>query len=107
MYLTSLFATNTVWPKLSFVALPKYERFDDTTGFVTVNASRQRSIILAFPSSLILPSFHPILFLAFNSSKAIVTIHYTSIQIPPTYVVQSTDILYPTIIGEDEVPTPL
>ena len=26
--------------------------------------------------------------------------HYTYIQIPSTYVVQSTDILYPTIIGE-------
>ena len=95
-----------IWPKLTFVALPKYERFGDTTGYETVNASRQRSTILVFPSSLTLPSFHPIVFLAFNSSKAIVTIHYTYIQIPPTYV-QSTDILYPTIIGENQLPTPL
>ena len=104
-----------IWPKNSFVALPKYESFRDTTGYVTANASRQRSTILVFPSSLLfrrsiqstLPSFHPILFFAFNSSNAIVTIHYTCIQIPPTYVVQSTDILYPTIIGENQLPTPL
>ena len=60
-------------PKLTFVALPKYERFGDTTGYETVNASRQRSTILVFPSSLSLPLFHPILFFAFHSSKA--TIH--------------------------------
>ena len=60
VYLTSLLANNM--PKITFVALPKYESFRDTTGYVTVNASRQRSTILVFPSSLILPSFHPILF---------------------------------------------
>ena len=96
-----------IWPKLSFVALPKYESFRDTTGYVAVNASRQRSTILVFPSSLILPSFYPLLFFAFNSSKAIGTIHHTYIQIPPTYVVPSTDILYPTIIGGNQLPTPL
>ena len=35
-----------IWAKLTFVALPKkYESFRDTTGYVTVNASRQRSTI--------------------------------------------------------------
>ena len=103
VYLTSLLANNM--PKITFVALPKYESFRDTTGYVTANASRQRSTSLVFPSSLTLPSFHPILFFAFDSPKAIVTIHYTYIQIPPTYVVQSTDILYPAIIGDNQLPT--
>ena len=103
----TLVSSPLIWPQLPFVALPKYESFRDTTGYATVNAPRQRSTILVFPSSLILPSFNPMLFFAFNSSKAILTIHYTCIQIPPTYVVQSTDILYPTTIGENQLPTPL
>ena len=65
-------------PNLSFVALPKQESFRDTTGYVTANASRQRSTSLVFPSSLTLPSFHPILFFTFNSSKALQYTTHTS-----------------------------
>ena len=72
-----------------------------------MHLDNDRQHFLVFPSSLIVPSFHSILFFAFNSSKAIITIHYTYIQISSTYVVQSTDILYPAIIGEDQLPTPL
>ena len=96
-----------IWAKLTFVALTNHESFRDTTGYVTVYASRQRSTILVLPSRLILPSFHPISFSAFNSSKAILRMHYTYIQIPPTYIVQSDDILHPTIIGKNQLPTPL
>ena len=76
VYLTSLLANNM--PKITFVALPKYESFRDTTGYVTANASRQRSTSLVFPSSLTLPSFHPILFFTFNSSKALQYTTHTS-----------------------------
>ena len=34
-----------IWAKLTFVALTNHESFRDTTGYVTVNTSRQRSTI--------------------------------------------------------------
>ena len=65
-----------IWPKLTFVALPKYERFRDATGYVTVmhlDNDRQFSLSIQ-PYSSVVPS-NLILRIQFLQSRCYNTLH--------------------------------